>query len=168
MIKKLLLTLSFIVLTTIAFSGTTYAAQEGEKIVITEELSNLNKLYKEGVITKEEFSKAKAILLDPDQDVYLQKYEKKKKKKKKKKKLTAVQRRDAKDLEEKQLRDAKKARIKAKRDAKQQKEDDKIFAEQERERICTVDPEAEECRKTILGSLKKVSKSVVEKISGTD
>ena len=41
MIKKLLLTLSFIALTTIAFSGTTYAAQEGEKIVITEELTKL-------------------------------------------------------------------------------------------------------------------------------
>ena len=67
MIKKLLLTLSFIVLTTIAFSGTTYAAQEGETIVITEELSNLNKLYIEGFITEEEFSKAKSLLLNPDQ-----------------------------------------------------------------------------------------------------
>ena len=66
MIKKLLLTLSFIVLATIAFNGTTYAAQEGETIVITEELSNLNKLYIEGVITEEEFSKAKSILLNPD------------------------------------------------------------------------------------------------------
>ena len=66
MIKKLLLTFSFIVLTTFAFSGTTYAAEEGEKIVITEELSKLNKLYIEGIITEEEFSKAKSILLDPD------------------------------------------------------------------------------------------------------
>ena len=66
MIKKLLLTLSFIALATIAFSGTTYAAQEGETIVISEELSNLNKLYIEGVITEEEFSKAKSILLDYD------------------------------------------------------------------------------------------------------
>ena len=66
MIKKLLLTLSFIALVTITFSGTTYAAQEGETIVITEELSNLNKLYIEGVITEEEFSKAKSILLNPD------------------------------------------------------------------------------------------------------
>ena len=51
MIKKLLLTLSFIALATIAFSGTTYAAQEGETIVITEELTKLINLYKEGVIT---------------------------------------------------------------------------------------------------------------------
>ena len=66
MIKKLLLIFSFIILATITFSGTTYAAQEGEKIVITEELTKLNNLYKEGVITEEEFSKAKSILLNPD------------------------------------------------------------------------------------------------------
>jgi len=66
MIKKLLLTFSFIVLATIAFNGTTYAAQTGEIIVITEEISKLNKLYKEGFITEEEFSKAKSILLNPD------------------------------------------------------------------------------------------------------
>jgi len=65
MIKKLLLTLSFIALATIAFSGTTYAAQEGETIVITEELTKLINLYKEGVITEEEFSSAKSMLLDP-------------------------------------------------------------------------------------------------------
>ena len=61
MIKKLLLTFSFIVLTTFAFSGTTYAAEE--EIVITEELANtlnvLKNLYNEGVITEEEFSIAK-------------------------------------------------------------------------------------------------------------
>ena len=51
MIKKLLLTFSFIALITVAFSGTTYAAQEGEKIVISEELTKLNDLYKEGIIT---------------------------------------------------------------------------------------------------------------------
>ena len=69
MIKKLLLTLSFIALVTIAFSGTTYAAQAGETIVISEELSKLNKLYIEGDITEDEFSKAKSILLDPDSDL---------------------------------------------------------------------------------------------------
>ena len=67
MIKKLLLTFSFIVLTTFAFSGTTYAAEE--EIVITEELANtlnvLKNLYNEGVITEEEFSSAKSMLLDP-------------------------------------------------------------------------------------------------------
>ena len=66
MIKKLLLIFSFIILTTIAFSGTTYAIQTGEIIVITEELYKLNKLYKEGFITEEEFSSAKSILLNPD------------------------------------------------------------------------------------------------------
>jgi len=66
MIKKLLLIFSFIILATIAFSGTTYAIQTGEIIVITEELYKLNKLYKEGFITEEEFSKAKSILLNPD------------------------------------------------------------------------------------------------------
>ena len=66
MIKKLLLIFSFIILATIAFNGTTYATQIGDIIVITEELSKLNKLYIEGVITEEEFSKAKSILLDPD------------------------------------------------------------------------------------------------------
>ena len=88
MIRKLLLTLSFIALTTISFSGTTYAAQEGETIVISEEFSKLNKLYKEGFITEEEFSKAKSILLNPDSDIS----------KKKKKKLTAVERRDLEEL----------------------------------------------------------------------
>ena len=90
MIKKLLLTLSFIALVTIAFSGTTYAAQAGETIVISEELSKLNKLYIDGAITEKEFSRAKSILLDPDSGTT-------KKKKKavmlKKQKLTAAERR---------------------------------------------------------------------------
>jgi len=66
MIKKLLLIFSFIILATIAFNGTTYATQTEKIIVITEEISKLNKLYKEGFITEEEFSKAKSILLNPD------------------------------------------------------------------------------------------------------
>ena len=66
MIKKSLLVFSFVALVTIAFYDTAYAAQEEEKIVITEELTKLNNLYKEGVITEEEFSKAKSILLNPD------------------------------------------------------------------------------------------------------
>ena len=117
MIKKLLLIFSFIILATIAFNGTTYAIQTGEIIVITEEISKLNKLYKEGFITEEEFSKAKSILLNPDSGT-TKKEEKKwwqwpdkemEEKKKavilKKKKLTAVERRD---LEE--LKAAKKAK----------------------------------------------------------
>ena len=116
MIKKLLLIFSFIVLTTIAFSGTTYAAQEGETIVITEELTKLINLYKEGVITEEEFSKAKSILLDsasgttekeekkwwqwPDEEME----EKKKAVILKKQKLTAVERRDLEELEKEELK----------------------------------------------------------------
>ena len=94
MIKKLLLTFSFIALITVAFSGTTYAAQEGEKIVISEELTKLINLYKEGVITEEEFSKAKSILLNPDSDIS----------KKNKKKLTALERRDLREAEENKLK----------------------------------------------------------------
>ena len=92
MIKKLLLIFSFIVLGTIAFNGATYAAQAGETIVITEELSKLNKLYIEGVITEEEFSKAKSILLNSDLD--------KSQIKKKKKKLTATERKQLEDAEQ--------------------------------------------------------------------
>ena len=117
MIKKLLLTLSFIVLATIAFSGMTYAAQAGETIVITEELSNLNKLYIEGVITEEEFSKAKSILLDSDSGTT-------KKKKKavifKKQKLTAVERKNLEKLEKEELKAAKAAK-KAKKILKKKK-----------------------------------------------
>jgi len=69
MIKKLLLTFSFIILLTISFSITTYAAEEGKKIVLTEEIANtlnvLSNLHKEGVITDEEFLNAKSMLLDP-------------------------------------------------------------------------------------------------------
>ena len=128
MIKKLLLIFSFIVLTTIAFSGTTYAAQEGETIVITEELTKLINLYKEGVITEEEFSKAKSILLNPDSDIS-------KKKKIDKKKLTAVERRDLEELEKEELKAAKKA-----------ERERKLDEEAEIERACKKDPQSKECR----------------------
>ena len=160
MIKKLLLTLSFIALATIAFSGTTYAAQEGETIVITEELTKLINLYKEGVITEEEFSKAKSILLNPDSNLSK---EKKKKKKavifkkpkltaaeekeelkaskkakkilKKKKKLTAAERRDLEELEKEELKAAKKA-----------ERERKLDEAAEIERACAEDPQSKECR----------------------
>ena len=118
MIKKLLLTFSFIALVTITYGGTTYAAQEGEEIVITEELSKLNKLYIEGVITEEEFSKAKSILLDPDSGLS-------EKQKKvvifKKQKLTAAERKKLEDelIEaEKALREQLRAEKEAEREAK--------------------------------------------------
>ena len=154
MIKKLLLTFSFIVLTTFAFSGTTYAAEEGEKIVITEELSKLNKLYIEGVITEEEFSKAKSILLNPDSDT-------KKKKKKgvflKKQKLTAAERKKLEDelieaekaLKE-QLRAEKRAEIEsikqARLDEKQARLDEKKRIKAEKEQACAKDPKGKGCK----------------------
>ena len=116
MIKKLLLIFSFIILATIAFNGTTYAIQTGEIIVITEEISKLNKLYKEGFITEEEFSKAKSILLDSDSGTTKQEEkkwwqwpdkemeEKRKAVILKKQKLTAVERRNLEKLEKEELK----------------------------------------------------------------
>ena len=150
MIKKLLLTLSFIVLATIAFSGTTYAAQEGETIVITEELTKLINLYKEGVITEEEFSKAKSILLNPDSNLSKEKKKKKKKKKAvifKKKKLTAVEKRDLEELEKEELKAAKKA-----------ERERKLDEEVEIERACKEDPQSKECRSG--ASLKRLLKKI--------
>ena len=72
MVKKLLITLSIIVLVTTVFSGTTYAAQEGETIVISEEVAKLNDLLKEGAITEEEYSKAISILLSMDAETATQ------------------------------------------------------------------------------------------------
>ena len=98
MIKKLLLTFSFIVLVTITYGGTTYMSQAGEKIVISEELANtlniLKNLYNEGVITEEEFSSAKSMLLDPVSTSG----------KKTKKNLTAAERKRLKEAEENKLK----------------------------------------------------------------
>ena len=158
MIKKLLLTLSFIALATIAFSGTTYAAQEGETIVITEELTKLINLYKEGVITEEEFSKAKSILLNPDSNLSKEKKKKKKKKKAvifKKKKLTAVERRDLEELEKEELKAAKKA-----------ERERKLDEEVEIERACEEDPQSKECR-SAGGSLKRLLTKIKIRSSAT-
>ena len=158
MIKKLLLTLSFIVLATIAFSGTTYAAQEGETIVISEELTKLINLYKEGVITEEEFSKAKSILLNPDSNLSKEKKEKKKKKKAvilKKQKLTAVERRDLEELEKEELKAAKKA-----------ERDRKLDEEAEIERACKEDPQSKECR-SAGASLKRLLTKIKIRSSAT-
>ncbi len=145
MIKKLLLTLSFIALATIAFSGTTYAAQEGETIVITEELTKLINLYKEGVITEEEFSKAKSILLNPDSDIS----------KKKKQKLTAAERRDLEELEKEELKAAKKA-----------ERERKLDEEVEIERACEEDPQSKECR-SAGASLKRLLTKIKIRSSAT-
>ena len=153
MIKKLLLTLSFIALATIAFSGTTYAAQEGETIVITEELTKLINLYKEGVITEEEFSKAKSILLNPDSDIS----------KKKKQKLTAVERRDLEEMEKEELKAAKEAEreeLKAAKEAERERKSEERKRKAEEEELarltCKDNPEVK-CPSTVLGTLKKLN-----------
>jgi len=125
MIKKLLLTFSFIVLTTFAFSGTTYAAEEGKKIVITEELANtlniLKNLYNEGVITEEEFSSAKSMLLDPISTSG----------KKTKKNLTAAERKRLKEAEENKLK-AQKMLLREEAKAEREKIKQASLGEQER------------------------------------
>ena len=144
MIKKLLLTLSFIVLATIAFNGITYAAQAGETIVISEELTKLINLYKEGAITEEEFSKAKSILLNPDSDLSKEQKKKKKSVMLKKPKLTAAERRDLEKLEKEELKAAKEA-----------EKERKLDEELEIERACADDPQSKECR-SVKGLLKKL------------
>ena len=166
MIKKLLLTLSFIALATIVFSGTTYAAQEGETIVITEELTKLINLYKEGVITEEEFSKAKSILLNPDSD--LSKEQKKKKKAVifKKKKLTAAERKREKEAEENKLRVQKEQLRAEKRAEKERIKQDILDQEVEIERACEEDPQSKECR-SAGGSLKRLLTKIKIRSSAT-
>ena len=125
MIRKLLLTLSFVVLTTFAFSGTTYAAEE-EEIVITEELANtlnvLKNLYNEGVITEEEFSSAKSMLLDPISTSG----------KKTKTNLTAAERKRLKEAEENKLKAQK---MLLREEAKAEREKIKQAKLEEQERI---------------------------------
>ena len=124
MIKKLLLTFSFVVLTTFAFSGTTYAAEE-EKIVITEELANtlniLKNLYNEGVITEEEFSSARSMLLDPVSTSG----------KKIEKNLTAAERKRLKEAEENKLK-AQKMLLREEAKAEREKIKQASLGEQER------------------------------------
>ena len=169
MIKKLLLIFSFIILATTTFSGTTYAAQEGETIVITEELTKLINLYKEGVITEEEFSKAKSILLNPDSNLSKEKKEKKKKKKAvilKKEKLTAAERKRLKEAEENRLK-AQKEQLRAeKRAEKERIKQDILDREVEIERACEEDPQSKECR-SAGASLKKLLIKLKLKSSAT-
>ena len=102
MIKKLLLTFSFIVLLTATFTEKTYSSEEAGKLVVTEDLANtlniLNNLYKEGIITDEEFSSAKSMLLDPVSASG----------KKTEKKLTAAERNRLKDADSNKIKAQKK------------------------------------------------------------
>ena len=126
MIKKILLIFSFITLITITFSGTTYAAQEEEKIVITEELAHtlniLKNLYNEGVITEEEFSSARSMLLDPVSASG----------KKTEQNLTAAERKRLKEAEEIKLKAQKKI---LREEAKAEREKIKQASLEEQERI---------------------------------
>ena len=169
MIKKLLLIFSFIALATITFSGTTYAAQEGETIVITEELSNLNKLYIEGVITEEEFSKAKSILLNPDSGAT--------KKKKiavifKKQKLTAAERRQLENelIEaEKALQEQLRAEKRAERERiKQASLDEKKRIIEEKEKACADDPKGKGCKTAIFKLTKILEKTKIKSIKDSE
>ena len=103
-------------LVTFASSGITYAwhepPAENATLVISDELHKLDTLYKEGIITEEEFKKAKSILLDPDSDK-----SKIKKIKKKKKKLTAVERKRLKEAKVKAEKELQSMENKAKREA---------------------------------------------------
>ena len=143
MIKKLLLTFSFIALVIIAFSGITYAAQAEETVVVSEELIKLNNLYKEGVITEEEFSRAKSLLLNSDSSqLKIEKKKKKKKKKKikeKKKKLTAVERRDLKEAEENKLKEEREQLLAEKRAYREASAEEKERLREEKRQAC-LDP----------------------------
>ena len=163
MIKKILLIFSFIALITIAFTGTTYAANT---LAGGEELTKLNVLYKEGVITEEEFKKAKSILLDSDSNTS--------KKKKtsllgedgvlfKKEKLTAAERKQLEDelIEaEIALKEQLRAEKKAERARiKQARLDEKKRIAEEKEKACADDPKSKECR-----TAKKVLTKILEEI----
>ena len=113
LIKKLILTFSFIALVTIGSGVTTYAADE--KTTTSEDISNtiiiLNNLYEEGVLTEEEYLNTKRSLLNPgsvSDEI---------KGKKVKKNLTAAERKRLKDAEAKVKKELRKAKLKAKREA---------------------------------------------------
>ena len=139
MIKKLLLTFSFIVLVTITYGGTTYMSQAGEKITVSEELANtlniLKNLYNEGVITEEEFSSAKSMLLDPVSTSG----------KKTKKNLTAAERKQLKEAEENKLKAQK---MLLREEAKAEREKIKQASLEEQERIKQASLEEKERNKT--------------------
>ena len=152
MIKKLLLTFSFIVLVTITYGGTTYMSQAGEKITVSEELANtlniLKNLYNEGVITEEEFSSAKSMLLDPVSTSG----------KKTKKNLTAAERKQLKEAEENKLKAQK---MLLREEAKAEREKIKQASLEEQERIKQANLEEKERIKQ--ASLEKKERIKAEK-----
>ena len=191
MIKKLLLTFSFIALVTITYGGTTYMSQAGEKITVSEELANtlniLKNLYNEGVITEEEFSSAKSMLLDPVSTSG----------KKTKKNLTAAERKRLKEAEENKLKAQKmllkeeakaererikqasleeQERIKAEKAArraereriKQASLDEKKRITEEREKACADDPKGKGCKSAKLQLTKILKKIKIKSIEDSE
>ena len=146
MFKKLFLIFSFIALVTFASSGITYAWHDpvaDEILSIPNELHKLDMLYKEGVITEEEFIQAKSVLLDPAIDktkVKNLKKVKKQREREKKKKLTAVQRRDLKEAEEKRIIEEREQMLAEKRAFREASAEEKERIREERRQACLEDP----------------------------
>ena len=152
MIKKLLLIFSFIALVTFVSSGITYAwhtpVVENETLSIPNELHKLDMLYKEGVITEEEFKKAKSVLLDPDLDITKIKKLKKVKKKKereKQQKLTAAERRDLKEAEENKIKEEREEMLAEKKAFREASDEEKERLREEKRQACLEDPKAKGC-----------------------
>ena len=152
MIKKLLLIFSFIALVTFVSSGITYAwhepVVENETLSIPNELHKLDMLYKEGVITEEEFIQAKSVLLEPDLDVTKVKKLKKVKKQRereKKKKLTAVERRDLKEAEENKIKEEREEMLAEKKAFREASAEEKERLREEKRQACLEDPKAKGC-----------------------
>ena len=152
MIKKLLLIFSFIALVTFVSSGITYAwhepVVENETLSIPNELHKLDMLYKEGVITEEEFKKAKSILLDPDLDktkVKKLKKIKKEKKKEKEAKLTAAERRDLIEAEENRIKEEREEMLAEKKAFREASAEEKERIREEKRQACLEDPKAKGC-----------------------
>ena len=165
MIKKLLLIFSFIALVTFAFSGVTYAwhesPTEGKTIVISDELHKLDMLYKEGVITEEEFIQAKSVLLDPALDKTKVKKLKKAKKQReieKKKKLTAVERRDLKEAEENRIKEEREEMLAEKKAFREASAEEKERIREEKRQACLEDPKAKGCDWSRIKNILKVWK----------
>ena len=152
MIKKLLLIFSFIALVTFVSSGITYAwhtpVVENETLSIPNELHKLDMLYKEGVITEEEFKKAKSVLLDPDLDetkIKKLKKVKKKREREKKKKLTAAERRDLEEAEENKIKEEREEMLAEKKAFREASAEEKERLREEKRQACLEDPKAKGC-----------------------
>ena len=152
MIKKLLLIFSFIALVTFVSSGITYAwhepAVENETLSIPNELHKLDMLYKEGVITEEEFKKAKSVLLEPDLDekkIKKLKKVKKEKEREKQKKLTAAERRDLKEAEENKIKEEREEMLAEKKAFREASAEEKERLREEKKKACLDDPKAKGC-----------------------